>query len=74
MSRKTVKSCDEILSAIENMMDTVDVARLTQSQYAEVKRLQKALKNSCATNDLEQAVRTEDRIVAIIKEGPPFHQ
>lgn len=74
MSRNTAKACDKILAEVENMMDTVDVARLTPGQYAEVKRLKDELAEACADGDLDKAKRTEERIVAIIKEGPPFHQ
>ena len=64
-------SCDVIRSEIESMMDSVDVARLTDGQYAEIKILKDELDEFCAKNDWQNAKRTESRIVAIIKEGPP---
>ena len=65
------KACSTILSNVEAMMDSVDVARLTEGQYAEVKRLKEELEKFCAAADKENAESTERRIVAIVKEGPP---
>ena len=67
----TPDSCDVIRSEIESMMDSVDVARLTDGQYAEIKKLKGELDEYCAKRDRPNAKRTESRIVAIIKEGPP---
>lgn len=71
MNPSATKSCSEILSTVESMMDSVAVARLTQEQYEEVKRLMAELENFCIAGDKDKAERTEARIVAIIKEGPP---
>ena len=71
MTSKSAKACEKILSNVEGMMDSVDVARLTQEQYEEIKRLKIELEADCAAGDKTKAERTEERIVAIIKEGPP---
>jgi hypothetical protein len=71
MTSSTAKACNEILSKVEGMMDSVDVARLTQEQFEEVKRLKAELENACAADDKNMAERMEERIVSIIKEGPP---
>ena len=71
MTSSAEKACQEILSKVEGMMDSVDVARLTQEQFDEIKRLKAELENACVAGDKNQAERTEERIVAIIKEGPP---
>lgn len=71
MTSDAANPCSKILSDVEAMMETVDVARLTDDQYAEVVRLKEELENFCAANDRENAERTERRIVAIVKEGPP---
>jgi len=67
----TSRSCAEILSNVEEMMDSVDVARLTNDQYAEIKHLKSELEAFCTVADSDGALRTERRIVAIVKEGPP---
>lgn len=71
MTSAAARACSKILSDVEAMMDSVDVARLTDGQYAEIKSLKEELEKFCAASDRENAQRTERRIVAIIKEGPP---
>ena len=71
MTSAAAKACSKILSDVEAMMDSVDVARLTEGQYEEIKRLKAELEEFCAAADRENAENTERRIVAIIKEGPP---
>ena len=71
MTLSKVNTCDAILLEVDGMMDTVDVARLTQGQYAEIKRLKVDLEKNCIAGDKGKAKRTEARIVDIIKEGPP---
>jgi hypothetical protein len=71
MKSSTNRSCTAILSKVEEIMDSVDVARLTNDQYAEIKRLKQELEAFCAVADSDGASRTERRIVAIVKEGPP---
>ena len=73
MALNKVKTCDAILLEVEGMMDTVDVARLTQEQYAEIKRLKEDIEKTCVAGDKDKAKRTEERIVSIIREGPPTH-
>jgi len=71
LTSDTAKACTEILSDVEAMMDSVDIARLTDDQYAEIKRLKAELEKFCAANEKDSAQRIEQRIIAIIKEGPP---
>ena len=71
MTSDTAKACTKILSDVEAMMDSVDIARLTDDQYAEIKGLKAELEKVCAANETDQAQRIEQRIIAIIKEGPP---
>ena len=71
MTSNSANACSEILSKVGGMMNSVDVARLTQEQYAELEGLRAELEEFCIAGDKEQAERTEERIVAIIKEGPP---
>ena len=71
MTSNTAKACNEILSKVEGIMDTVDVARLTQEQFADLKRLKSELELTCTAGDKDKAERTEARIVDIVKEGPP---
>ena len=73
MTLSKVKICDAILSEVEGMMDTVDVARLTQGQRAEVKRLKGDLEKTCVAGDKDKAERMERCIVSIIIAGPPTH-
>ncbi len=71
MTSNTAKACNEILSKVETMMNSVDAARLTQEQFAEIERLNAELENACTAGDKSQAERTEARIVDIVKDGPP---
>ena len=71
MTSDTANACTKILSDVEAMMDSVDIARLTDDQYAEIKGLKEELEKFCAANETDQAQRIEQRIIAIIKEGPP---
>ncbi len=73
MISSKVKICDAILLEVEGMMDTVDVARLTQGQFSEIKRLKADLEKTCVAGDKDRAKRTEECIVSIIMEGPPTH-
>lgn len=54
-------------------MESVDAARLTQEQFAEITRLKAELENACAAGDKDAAERMERLIAAIVKEGPPAY-
>ena len=59
------------MSKVEKMMESEEVARLTQEQFDEIESLKAELEDACTAGDKDQAERSEERIVAIIKEGPP---
>ena len=67
------KSPEAILARVKGMMESVDAARLTQEQFAEITRLKTGLENACAAGDKDTAKRMERLIAAIIKEGPPAY-
>lgn len=71
---KSADVCARLLSKVQDMMGTVDAARLTQEQYAQIESLKADLENACAAGDNKTAERTEQLIVAIIKEGPPAYE
>lgn len=65
------KACYDILSKVDNAMDSVEAARLTDSEFDSVKQLREQLNQACLAGDTEAAIRTEELIFAILKEGPP---
>jgi hypothetical protein len=71
MSTKAEKVLQEIQSKVEKAMNSVEVARLTPSEYESVERLRQELDAACLAGDKEAARRAEELIFAIIKEGPP---
>jgi hypothetical protein len=71
MTKSKLHSCDVILSEMETLMGTEDVARLTSNQYADVETLYVQLKDACAIGDRKDAECMEKRIHVIIAEGAP---
>lgn len=72
MKGKSSKVCEDIVEKVDKVMNSIEAARLTDSEYESVKQLREKLDHACQEGDEQAAVRAEGLIFSIIKDGPPM--
>lgn len=72
MSRKPATALQKIQSRVEAAMNSVEVARLTPREYDSIKQLRQSLDDACLAGDKAAAMRAEEMIFTVIKQGPPM--
>ena len=68
---EAIKICSRLRKEAKAFLSSVEVARLTEPQYAEIKRLHDLLDEACDRCDVDEANRLRRLMADIVHEGPP---
>ena len=68
---EAIKICSRLRKETTAFMSSMEVVRLTEAQYDEIKRLGDLLNESCDRSDVDEANRLRRMMADIVHEGPP---
>tara|TARA_R110000787_G_scaffold34625_1_gene89507 strand:+ start:1893 stop:2114 length:222 start_codon:yes stop_codon:yes gene_type:complete len=68
---EAIKICSRLRKEATAFLSSMEVARLTEAQYDEIKRLHDLLDEACERSDVDEANRLRRLMADIVHEGPP---